>query len=225
MHLTAPVNWHFWHLDDERARGQLARVIQEESAAFDVALLAYALMANHFHLVTMSPDAEQYRKHTSRRTPGRHFRPWPKGHQNASVISQFMREVRRKVSKLRHRDLQLSGRFWEGDYDSRPVGWPESLIARIAYDHRNPVKAKIVERAEDYYWSSARSWRFGERGPIPIDLDARPLGLSREELVEQVLHFERCKELDDCLGGLARDGVAWNSDEALRLIREFMASH
>jgi hypothetical protein len=134
-----------------------------------------------------------------------------------------MREIRRRLSKLRQSDLGLSGRFWEDDYDARPVRSKESLLVRIAYDHRNPVKAGIVDRAEQYVWSSARSWRFGEEGPIPIALDAQPLGLSREELVRQVLRFERWSDLDEFVPSLERDGIDWSSEDGHEAVLKFLA--
>ena len=225
FHITARVNWRVWHLLEEKARRLLARLIREQALAFDVAVLAYVFMANHFHLVTVSPEPKLYRAHTSRRTACRHRQPFPRGHQNASVVSQFMREVRRTMSKLRQHDLGLTGKFWEGDYDARLVESPESLLVRIAYDHRNPVKAGIVERPEDYLWSSARTWRSGEPGPIPLSLDSKPLGLGREELVESVLRFEGWEDLDEFMPTLIEDGIEWDSEFGHQAILEFLERH
>ena len=129
------------------------------------------------------------------------------------------------MSNLRQRDLGLSGKFWEGDYDARPVESPESLLIRIAYDHRNPVKVGIVERPEDYFWSSARSWHSGDPGPVPLCLDAKPLGLGREDLLESVLRFEGWEDLDEFLPTLVEDGIEWDSERGHQAILRYIERH
>ena len=133
------------------------------------------------------------------RTGCRHFRPWPKHHQNSSVIAQYMRTVRRKLSVRRQNALGLSGRFWESRYDARIVSDPFSLVVRIAYDHRNPVKQSLVPRPEAYTWSTANEWATGEEGDIPICLQGPlPFGLSFDSLRRSVIHYQQSKALDDC---------------------------
>ena len=46
-------------------------------------------------------------------------------------------------------------------------------MEKVNYIHQNPVRAKMVERAEDYRWSSARFWRNcpNEDEPLKVDVD------------------------------------------------------
>jgi putative transposase len=39
------------------------------------------------------------------------------------------------------------------------------LLTVLRYIERNPVRASLVARAEDWRWSSARAWREAVRGP------------------------------------------------------------
>src|SRR5207302_1617418 len=56
----------------------------------------------------------------------------------------------REGSRLRHR-------FWQpGGGHDRNVVEPATLGAVIAYIHANPVRRGLVERPEDWEWSSAR---------------------------------------------------------------------
>jgi putative transposase len=48
----------------------------------------------------------------------------------------------------------ISGRLWQGRFFSCPLD-EEHLWAAIRYVERNPVRARIVRRAENYPWSSA----------------------------------------------------------------------
>jgi len=62
-------------------------------------------------------------------------------------------------------------RFWQpgGGYD-RNVVKLATVQKMIDYIHMNPVRRGLVERPEDWHWSSAR-WYAGIR-PVPIEIDA-----------------------------------------------------
>jgi putative transposase len=51
---------------------------------------------------------------------------------------------------------QLSGHLWQGRFHSSPMD-EDHLSAAVRYAERNPVRAGVVERAEDYRWSSAEA--------------------------------------------------------------------
>ena len=69
----------------------------------------------------------------------------------------------REGPRLRHR-------FWQpgGGYD-RNITSTEALRAVIEYTHANPVRRGLVARAEDWEWSSARSYA-GLR-PAKLEMD------------------------------------------------------
>ncbi len=62
-------------------------------------------------------------------------------------------------------------RFWQtgGGYD-RNVFSDEVVRKAIQYIHNNPVKAGLVQYAEEYRWSSARFWLKGIPEPIELDI-------------------------------------------------------
>lgn len=205
FHITARVNWRAWHLETDQAKSTLADLIIDAATEFGVFVLACVLMSNHMHAVLQSPPEPIYRRLTGRRTPCRHFRPWPANHQKSTVIGQLMRVVRRGMSVLRQSELELSGRFWEAAYDARPITNPLSLLVRVAYDHRNPTKAGVVVRPEDYPWSTANEWATGKKGPIPLILpDSLPFGLRLDEFRKDVTRYQRLRQLDDLDEGMQR---------------------
>ena len=77
--------------------------------------------------------------------------------------------VRRYVGHYRH-----SGHVWQGRFKAFPIQQDEHLLTVIRYVQRNPLRAGLVERAEEWRWSSLR--RFGEglvldAGPVPRNAD------------------------------------------------------
>jgi putative transposase len=68
------------------------------------------------------------------------------------------------------RDGKVRHCFWQagGGYD-RNVREPRTALEMATYMHNNPVRRGLVNRPEDWQWSSAR-WYAGHR-PVPIAMD------------------------------------------------------
>lgn len=57
-----------------------------------------------------------------------------------------------------------AGQVWEAEYWDRAIRDERHYLAAVTYIHENPVKAGLVECAEDWPWSSARLWMEERRG-------------------------------------------------------------
>jgi REP element-mobilizing transposase RayT len=79
------------------------------------------------------------------------------------------------LRKLKHDDWKRNHRYslWQHDSDVFSIVSESTFMEKVNYIHQNPVRAKLVERAEDYLWSSARFWQKCpmEDEPLRIDLD------------------------------------------------------
>jgi putative transposase len=60
-------------------------------------------------------------------------------------------------------------KFWTADYHPIELSGYEWLEQKLKYIHDNPVKAGIVENAEEYLYSSARDY-LGRKGLLEIEL-------------------------------------------------------
>ncbi|MCB2044369.1 MAG: transposase, partial [Rhodoferax sp.] len=110
--------------DREKMRSLLA----ENAIQFDVAIHAYVLMDNHFHLL-VSPQVQD-------------------------ALPKMMQAVGRRYVRHFNDTHQRSGTLWEGRYKSALVQSERYLLACMVYLDLNPVRAGIVGRAQDYPWSS-----------------------------------------------------------------------
>jgi hypothetical protein len=61
-----------------------------------------------------------------------------------------------------------------------PLTAESTFMQRVHYIHQNPVRAGLVERAEEYRWSSVRCWK---RCP----LDDEPLRVDVDQIVWRTL--------------------------------------
>jgi hypothetical protein len=58
--------------------------------------------------------------------------------------------------------------------------WSErKRVEKLRYMHRNPVKRGLVERPEQWKWSSFRAYLYGETGPVRVKFQERTLGIKR----------------------------------------------
>ena len=97
-----------------------------------IRLLAWCLMPNHFHLVL-----------------------WP---QQDGEMSRWMHWLLSSHVRCHHRRYETSGRIWQGRFKSFPIEQDEHLLTVLRYVERNPLRAGLVEHAEDWEWSSLPTW-------------------------------------------------------------------
>ncbi len=106
----------------------LLDLMRENAEKFGIAVHAYVLMDNHFHLLA-TPHA-------------------------ADALPQMMQAVGRRYVRLFNDSRQRSGTLWEGRYKSTVIQTDRYLLACMAYIDLNPVRAGLVAQAQDYPWSS-----------------------------------------------------------------------
>ena len=106
----------------------LLDLLDDNAKKFGVAIHAYVLMSNHFHLLA---------------TP-----------QTANGLPQMMQAVGRRYVRYFNDSQKRSGTLWEGRYKSTLIQSDRYLLACMAYIDLNPVRAALVAQAGDYPWSS-----------------------------------------------------------------------
>ncbi len=91
-------------------------------------LLAYCLMPNHVHLVL-----------------------WPR---EDGEVSRWIQWLMTAQVRRHHRRHGSDGHLWQGRFKAFPIQRDEHLLSVLRYVERNPLRAKLVARAEDWPWSS-----------------------------------------------------------------------
>jgi putative transposase len=108
-----------------------------------------------------------------------------------------MRDTQQAYSAYMNRRLAQSGHLWQGRFYSTVLD-ESHLWAAVAYVERNPVRAGMVQRAEEYPWSSAAAHCGRRRDPVLAE-DWPPAGvvpdrsawLSQEQPADQVQAIRR----------------------------------
>ncbi|MEX2287019.1 MAG: transposase [Planctomycetaceae bacterium] len=126
-------------------------LLTEACERVEMRLVSFCLMPNHFHLAL-----------------------WPR---HDGDLSRFMQWLLTAHVRRYHQHYRTSGHVWQGRFKAFPIQQDEHLLTVLRYIERNPVRAKLVARAEDWGWSSARLWLPGaERGFVHPGPVARPRG-------------------------------------------------
>jgi putative transposase len=135
-------------LTKDRTRKWLIEAVGRSSEKHDFAVLAYVIMPEHAHLLIL-PRKQDY------------------------DIAGILKTIKQSVAKKAKQFLELNDREWlerltvrKGDrkvfrfwqsgpgYD-RNIKDDDEFLEKIKYIHENPVKRGLVDRPEEWEWSSA----------------------------------------------------------------------
>ena len=107
---------------------RMVDILAEQVQRLDIALHAYVLMENHFHLLA-TPGAED-------------------------SLQQLLQAIGRSYVRYFNQVSGRSGTLWEGRYRSTVLQAERYLLPCMAYMDLNPVRAGLVSQPDAYLWSS-----------------------------------------------------------------------
>jgi putative transposase len=100
------------------------------AGGFNWVVHAYCLMSNHYHLLIETPDAN---------------------------LSKGMRQLNGVFTQLSNRRHRRTGHLFQGRYKAILIDADSYLLEVSRYVVLNPVRARMVEDAGDWPWSSYRA--------------------------------------------------------------------
>jgi REP-associated tyrosine transposase len=151
-------------LEAPSAKATVEAVLEQTRARHRARIYACVLMPEHVHLLVNEPPQ--------------------------TLLAQFLKAAKQVASR------KLKGtreRFWQARYYDSNVRGEKARSEVIRYIHRNPVVRGLVERPEDWAWSSFRHYATGAPGVVEIE--------------SQWIAFRRGNQLPDGSGW--REGERW----------------
>ncbi|MEB6548673.1 transposase [Heyndrickxia sporothermodurans] len=124
---------------DDQDRSMYLYLLREAMGKFPFKLYTYCLMTNHIHLQI----------ETIKHPPG-----------------EIMKQVHTKYAKYFNKRYDFTGHVFESRYGAEQIDRPDYELEVNKYIHLNPIRANIVQRLEDYPWSSYRTYIFGEENSL-----------------------------------------------------------
>lgn len=183
-----------FHDDEDRQRYiETMARITKES---DAVVLGYCLMDNHVHLLIR---------------------------EGANGVSNLMHRLGASYAYYFNRKYERVGHVFQNRFKSENIEDDRYLTTVIRYIHQNPVKARIVSRAEAYRWSSCQAYYSGKKYlPRLIDTDFILSMFSKTE--EQALisfrQFSEAETEDKCLED--QEGIARSDKQARQMIEKVL---
>ncbi len=176
-------------LDDDD-RQQYYMVLAQAKKNSDFSLYAYCFMDNHIHLMIK---------------------------EGLESVSGVMRRIGSSYVYRFNQKHERVGYLFQDRYKSEPVHDDSYFITVLRYIHNNPVKAGLVDKAEDYAWSSYRDYLSG-KGIIDRQLALNMFSQNEGKAVQLLQDYHQKSNDDLCLDVELIDKLS--DSEAMDIITE-----
>ncbi|WP_186579994.1 transposase [Aquibacillus kalidii] len=104
-------------------------ILEQTNKKFPFDIASYCLMNNHFHLQMKAKE---------------------------HPISKIMAIINKRYANYYNSKYELTGHVFEKRFFDKIISDELGMLEVSRYIHLNPVVAGVVDRPEDYYWSSYR---------------------------------------------------------------------
>jgi putative transposase len=142
----------------------LLQLVRRYQKKYSVTVLAYCLMPNHYHLLLRQETDEP--------------------------LSKFINVLFNAYVQAVNIQQKRKGTLFEGRYKHIRIDRWEYLIHLCRYIHRNPVKARLATKPEDWPFSNYRDWIGLRNGTLKDDTFIRDHFMHAQNYLEFVNDFQ-----------------------------------
>jgi putative transposase len=114
--------------------------LERVRCTFGLRIYAYVVMPDHVHLLLSEPERQ--------------------------TLADALKSLKQGVSR---RLIGNAEHFWQKRYYDFNIRDYPQLTEKLRYIHRNPIRAGLCERPEDWEWSSFRHHATGCEGTVEIE--------------------------------------------------------
>lgn len=181
---------------DDGDRSGFLKILGDVVERYNWICHAYCLMANHYHLLIETPDAN---------------------------LSRGMRQLNGVYTQAFNRRHDRVGHVMQGRYKAILVQKGSHLLELVRYIVLNPVRAKLVSRPRDWRWSSYRMTAGELALPqfLTTDWILAQFDQERDKAVKEYRKFVKEGHGIDVWGEL-HGGVILGTDQFLRELKPLL---
>ena len=133
---------------------------------YQFSILGYVIMPTHFHWIvktknklgTISEIMRDIKKYTA----------W-------QIFDLLKEENNREFNQIFENEAKQINdqkmKLWMSRFDDEVIRNQKMFWTKLKYIHNNPVKSELVEKAEDYQYSSARNYVFKDSSILEVDTE------------------------------------------------------
>ncbi|MEO6638378.1 MAG: transposase [Ginsengibacter sp.] len=132
--------------------------LQHCQAEQGLIVYGWCVMSNHVHLIISAKENNvsdvlgNFKKFTSKKIVAAIL------NNPSESRKEWMVKIFKEAGELNSRNSNYQ--FWRQDNEPKIIYTPEFARQKLEYIHNNPVDAGIVEKAEEYVYSSARDYYY-----------------------------------------------------------------
>ena len=185
-HITSRGNDKKTVFKDETDRETFLSTLAHVNKRYHWLCHAYCLMDNHYHLLVETPDGN---------------------------LSIGMRQLNGVFTQARNKRYQKTGHLFQGRYKAILIQKDSHLLEVCRYVVLNPIRARMVERLDDWKWSSYRATA-GKEQPHPcltIDWVLGQFSRTIAEAEKEYRQFVKC--------GIGKETI-WNEVKGQSILGE-----
>lgn len=169
-------------------RKKYLNLMKENEKSHNVEIIAYCVMSNHVHMLIYTEEINE--------------------------LSKFMRMINTSYAKYFNWSEERVGYVFRNRFKSEPILDEKYLWQCIKYIHKNPVKAYIVEKCEEYEFSSYNDYK-------------KQIGVAENKILNKIYgsknYFADIENADDFSGFMDDKN---NKDEVMEeYIKAFLAEN
>src|SRR5579863_2672821 len=127
-------------LTTDESRQTFESALERVRRSFWLQVYGYVIMPEHVHLLLSEPEKD--------------------------TLADALKSLKQGVSRRLIGDAE---HFWQKRYYDFNIRNYTQFVEKLRYIHRNPVKAGLCERPEDWEWSSFRCYATGCEGRVEVE--------------------------------------------------------
>ena len=162
-HITSRGNERKPIYRSERDREKFLEYLKEAIEKYRINIYVYCLMSNHYHLLLETREGN---------------------------LSKVMRFINGSYVTYFNKKRSRSGHLLQGRYKSIVVDKDAYCMELSRYIHLNPVRARLVSKPDEYYWSSYREYTNDSKSEwINTEWLLRQFGMKKRECQKKYQAF------------------------------------
>jgi len=175
--------------EDDEDRAEFLECLFRYRQQCEFALYAYCLMSNHVHVLLK---------------------------ENEYSISNLVKKISSSYVHYYNWKYARTGHLFQERFKSEPVEEDDYFLTVIRYIHQNPLKANIVERIEDYEWSSYSDYL--EKARLDHGTAMNLFGRYSKNPLEEFIRYNNIQNNDRCLE--FKDTIKRSDKEVRKIIKQ-----
>ncbi|SHK58493.1 REP-associated tyrosine transposase [Desulforamulus aeronauticus] len=181
---------------DEEDKQKFIEILNTKKEETGFLIFAYCLMDNHVHLLVR---------------------------ESIEGLATIMKRINVSYVYYFNQKNRRTGHLFQDRFKSEPIDEERYLLSVLRYIHNNPLKAGMVEKPEQYKWSSYGSYLNPHRPEAKMVDTAFILSLMANDQKKAIQEFKKFSiEKDESEFLDIEEGNIWTIEEAKSYLEEYL---